>query len=190
MLTSHFTFYDSDISIQDDNDLFDNNVDFEKGKAVQEQPHDPIEDGDMCFPDNDEDKRFFDVLVAVPAPVNEVDYYSDDSSSNYYSNRSSFDSGYLLDSKEGEGHAHKVSISQVVISDDEPEQEMQMVAPIVNAREGDRFLPINIELLPHAPLVPKQEVVAAEEDKSKKSKKEVVVPDNVHRSERLKILNK
>ncbi|KAE8819832.1 hypothetical protein D1007_02204 [Hordeum vulgare] len=34
---------------------------------------------------------------------------------------------------------------------------MQMVAPIVNAREGDRFLPINIELLPHAPLVPKQE---------------------------------
>ncbi|KAE8796704.1 secologanin synthase [Hordeum vulgare] len=53
-----------------------------------------------------------------------------------------------------------------------------MVAPIVNAREGDRNLPIYVELLPDASLVPKYEVVAAEEDKRNKRKKKVV-PEKV-----------
>ncbi|KAI4995822.1 hypothetical protein ZWY2020_037910 [Hordeum vulgare] len=52
----HGYIVDSHIDLQDDNDLFDNNVDFEKGKAVQEEPDDPIEYGDMCLHDSDEDK--------------------------------------------------------------------------------------------------------------------------------------
>ena len=48
---------DSDIDLQDDDDLFDKNVDCEKGKgkAVQEEPDDPTEDGDMYLLDYDED---------------------------------------------------------------------------------------------------------------------------------------
>ncbi|KAI5012674.1 hypothetical protein ZWY2020_024940 [Hordeum vulgare] len=89
-----------------------------------------------------------------------------------------------------EGHAHDGSISLVVLSDDELEEVVEVVAPIVNARQGDRNLPIDVELLSDAPLVPKKEAVAAEEDKSKKRNKMVVVPENVRRSERLKMLNK
>ncbi|SPT15929.1 unnamed protein product [Triticum aestivum] len=49
---------DSDIDLQDDDDLFDRNIDCDKGKglAVQEQPNDPVEDLDLCLPSYDEDK--------------------------------------------------------------------------------------------------------------------------------------
>ena len=49
---------DSDIDLKDDDDLFDRNVDCDKGKglAVQEQPDDPVEDVDLCLPSSDEDK--------------------------------------------------------------------------------------------------------------------------------------
>jgi len=46
---------DSDIDLQDDDDLFDKHVDCEKGKgqAVQEEVDDPTEDVDMCLPSSD-----------------------------------------------------------------------------------------------------------------------------------------
>jgi len=49
---------DSDIDLEDDDELFARNVDCEKGKgeAVQEEHDDPTEDVDMCLPSSDEDK--------------------------------------------------------------------------------------------------------------------------------------
>ncbi|KAE8817476.1 putative CBL-interacting protein kinase 13 [Hordeum vulgare] len=62
-----------------------------------------------------------------------------------------------------------------------------MVAPIINAREGDINLLIDVELLPDVPLVFKQEVVEVEEHKCNKTKKKVVVvPEEMRHSKRLK----
>ncbi|KAI4981061.1 hypothetical protein ZWY2020_021546 [Hordeum vulgare] len=68
-------FLDLDIDIKDDDDLFDTNVDFEKGKAVEEQTDDPTEDGDLCLPDSDEDKvedfgciMLNKMLLSIPVP--------------------------------------------------------------------------------------------------------------------------
>ena len=49
---------DSDIDLEDDDELFARNVDCEKGKgiALQEEHDDPTEDVDMCLPSSDEDK--------------------------------------------------------------------------------------------------------------------------------------
>ena len=88
-------------------------------------------------------------------------------------------------------------IEVVVLSDDESDDVV--MAPIVAGNEGDRDLPIDVDLLPEVPDIVKKEVVeeVLEEvvdgqarDGSKKRKKptKIQVAGEVRRSQRLKEL--
>ena len=147
-------------------------------------------------------QRVHDVVLALPAPAPLVHIDDDDvslsSDSEYCKVDSDNDSGYRGDSDSSDSYASSdtVEVSLVVLSDDEEEaeeDEIQMVAPVHNAREGDRDLPIDVEVLPDVPDIVKQEVVAeAEEEKvaaaaqePEKTKKRPFAGE-VRRSERLK----
>ena len=85
----------------------------------------------------------------------------------------------------------------VVLSDDEP--EVQLLAPVLDAVEGDRNLPIHMDALPEVDLpdgiVVKQEQDGGEEDvlepaPAKKNKKKRAAVTAVRHSQRLQKLKK
>ena len=142
-------------------------------------------------------QRLHDVVLALPAPVplvhvddNDVSLSSD---SEYCKVDSDNDSGYRGDSDSSALYASSgdEEVSVVVLSDDEEEDEIQMMAPVHNANEGDRDLPIDVEVLPDVTDIVKQEVMdEAEEEKEKPEKtKKRPFAGEVRRSERLKHLN-
>ena len=108
------------------------------------------------------------------------------------------DSGYRGDSDSSDSYASSdtVEVSLVVLSDDEEEaeeDEIQMVAPVHNAREGDRDLPIDVEVLPDVPDIVKKELVEEEPKQDAAAEparigKKRSSPVEVRRSERLKRL--
>ena len=82
----------------------------------------------------------------------------------------------------------------IVLSDDEP--EVQLLAPVLDAVEGDRNLPIHVDALPEFDLpdgvVVKQEQDGGEEDvvEPAPGKKKRAAVTAVRRSQRLKMLKK
>ena len=146
-------------------------------------------------------QRVHDMVLALPAPAPLVhidDDVSLSSDSEYCKVNSDNDPGYRGDSDSSNSYASSdtVEVSLVVLTDDEEEaeeDEIQMVAPVHNGREGDRDLPIDMELLPDEPDIVKPEVVAeAQEEmvvaavqKAEKPRKRPFAGE-VHRSEHLK----
>ena len=116
-------------------------------------------------------QRVHDMVLALPAPAPLVHIDDDDvslsSDSEYCKVNSNNDSGYRGDSDSFDSYASSdtVEVLLVVLSDDEEEaeeDEIQMVAPVHNAREGDRDLPIDVEVLPDVPDIVKKELVEEE----------------------------
>ena len=83
---------------------------------------------------------------------------ADSSDSEYAQLDSSVNSGYEPDNES----ADEEEVEVVVLSNDEP-NEVQMVAPAVDAKEGDKNLPIIVEVLPDVPDVPHVIVVKKED---------------------------
>ena len=147
-------------------------------------------------------QRVTDVVVALPAPAPLIHIDDDDvslsSDSEYCKVNYDNDSGYRgdLDSSDSYASSDTVEVSLVVLSDDEEEaeeDEIQMVAPVHNAREGDRDLPIDVEVLPDVPDIVKQELVEEEPKQDSAAEparigKKRSSPVEVRRSERLKRL--
>ena len=108
-----------------------------------------------------------DAVLALPAPINNA----------YWERRNPWVLGPSDDS-EGESSDDESTDDEstddsddevdevVVLSDDEP--ELQMLAPVLDAVEGDRNLPIHVDALPEVDLpdgvVVKQEQDGGEED--------------------------
>ena len=156
-------------------------------------------------------QRFDDFVLALPAPVNTAywdrfkpkllvhDDVSDaesssDTESSDGDSDSECDSGY----KPGRESSGEEEIEVVVLSDDEPD-DVVMLPPVVAGNEGDRDLPIDVDLLPEVPDIVKKEVVeeVLEEvvdgqarDGSKKRKKptKIQVAGEVRCSQHLKQL--
>ena len=146
-------------------------------------------------------QRVTDVVVALPAPAPLVHIDDDDvsllSDSEYCKVNSDNDSGYKGDSDSSKSYASSDDdeVSVIVLSDDEEEEEneIQMLAPVHNAREGDRDLPIDVEVLPDVPDIVKQELVEEEPKQDAAAEparigKNRSSPVEVRRSERLKRL--
>ena len=147
-------------------------------------------------------QRVQDMVLALPAPAPLVHIDDDDvslsSDSEYCKVNSDNDSGYRGDSDSSDSYASSdtVEVSLVVLSDDKEEaeeDEIQMVAPVHNAREGDRDLPIDVEVLPDVPDIVKQELVEEEPKQDAAAEparigKKRSSPVEVRRSERLKRL--
>ena len=85
----------------------------------------------------------------------------------------------------------------VVLSDDDP--ELQMLAPVLDAVEGDRNRPIHMDALPEVADLPEVVIVKQEEDGGGedvvepapgKKKRAAVKMTTVHRSQCLKMLKK
>ena len=154
-------------------------------------------------------QRVDDVVLALPAPVNtaywdrfkpdllvhdDVSDVQPSSEDESYSGDS--DSGYKADSES----SGEEEIEVVVLSDDEPD-DVVMLPPVVAGNEGDRELPIDVDLLPEVPDIVKQEVVeevlaevvdgqAREGSKKRKKPTKIQVAGEVRRSQRLKELQK
>lgn len=126
------------------------------------------------------------MVLAVPAPEllvhDDVSDASLSSNSEYCKVDSDNDSSYKADSDS----SGEQEVEMVVLSDDEQE-EIQMVVPVLDAKEGDKELPIDMEVLPDVPNIVKQEVVAEEAQEAEKTRKNPFAWE-VHRSERLKHL--
>jgi hypothetical protein len=156
-------------------------------------------------------ERVDDVILALPAPINTAywDWFQPDlllpddvsdadssSDSEYAQLDSDADSGYEPESESSD----EEEVEVVVLSDDEPD-DVQMVAPAVDANEGGKNLPIDVEALPDVPDVPhiivvkqedQEEVRAHEEGEGQKKKRAAAkkrhVAGEVRRSERMKLL--
>ena len=138
------------------------------------------------------------LLARLPLVHIDDDDISLSSDSEYCKVDSDNDSGYRGDSESFTSYASSgdEEVSVVVLSDDdeeEEEDEIQMVAPVHNGREGDRDLPIDVEVLPDVPDIVKQELVEEEPKQDAAAEparigKKRSCPVEVRRSERLKRL--
>ena len=132
-----------------------------------------------------------DAVLALPAPINNA----------YWERRNpwvlgpSDDSdGESSDDDEDEPSDDEVD-EVVVLSDDEP--EVQLLAPVLDAVEGDRNRPIHVDALPEVDDLPDGVVVKQEQDGGEDDvlepapgKKKRAAVTAVRRSHRLKMLKK
>ena len=133
-------------------------------------------------------------VLAVPAPINNALWRNpwvlgpSDDSEGESSDDESTDDESTDDSDDGVDEV-------VVLSDDEP--ELQMLAPVLDAVEGDRNRPIHVDALPEVDDLPDGVVVKQEQDGSEDDvlepapgKKKRAAVTAVRRSHRLKMLKK
>jgi len=130
-----------------------------------------------------------EAVLAVPAPINNALWRnpwvlgpSNDSEGESSDDESTDDSDDEVD-------------EVVVLSDDEP--ELQMLAPVLDAVEGDRNRPIHVDALPEVDDLPDGVVVKEEQDGGEddvlepaSGKKKRAAVTAVRRSHRLKMLKK
>ena len=140
-----------------------------------------------------------EAVLAVPAPINNAYWEwrnpwvlgpSDD-----FDGESSDDESSDDDEDEPSDDSDDEVDEVVVLSDDEP--ELQMLAPILDAVEGDRNLPIHVDALPEVTDLPDGVVVKQEQDGGEEdvlepapTKKKRAAVTAVRRSQRLKMMKK
>ena len=141
-----------------------------------------------------------DAVLALPAPINNAYWErrnpwvlgpSDDSDGESSDDESSDDESSDEPSDDSDDEVDEV----VVLSDDEP--ELQLLAPVLDAVEGDRNLPIHVDALPEVADLPDGVVVKQEQDGGEEDvvepapgKKKRAAVTAVRRSQRLKMLKK